>query len=192
MSSILLDPTQTSTRLSEPRFPLLEEALDQWFDSLRCRNISITDALIQEKASSLATKLIEAAPQKEDKQIVGLRKFQASNGWLSNFKRRVGITGKNLHGEAAGVSKDVVAQGRKDLQQAILEYDPKDVFNCDELGLQYRMAPSKSLTKANENDKGVKKLKYRVSVLLCTNADGSEKMRPLVIGMVLMSALSKY
>ena len=53
----------------------------------------------------------------------------------------------------------------------------------DETGIFYRMTPDRSLT-TSDKTKGTKKLKERITVVLTYNADGSEKLRPLVIGRV--------
>jgi hypothetical protein len=51
----------------------------------------------------------------------------------------------------------------------------------DETGLFFRMLPDKSLT-TSDKVTGAKKNKDRITVSLCSNADGSEKLKPLVIG----------
>jgi hypothetical protein len=81
-----------------------------------------------------------------------------SNGWLQLFKTR--------HGAFA----------------------PKDVFNIDETGLFFQMLPDRSLSTV-EYTKGTKKkskkAKDRITVALCCNSDGSEKMKLYVIGKTL-------
>jgi len=62
-------------------------------------------------------------------------------------------------------------------------FDIKDIFKVDETGLFYRMDPNKSLT--SSDTKGKKKKKDRITVALCCNADGSEKIKPFVIGKLL-------
>ena len=50
----------------------------------------------------------------------------------------------------------------------------------DETGLFFRLEPNKTL--ATGPVSGTKKCKQRISVALCANADGSDKLKPLVIG----------
>ena len=78
---------------------------------------------------------------------------------------------------------NVVNSGRQEAMAWIKEYSLKDVYNLDETGLFYRMMPDRSLITADKT-KGVKKPKDRISVMLCSNADGSDKLRPLIIGKV--------
>ena len=61
------------------------------------------------------------------------------------------------------------------------EYSPNDVFNMDETGLFFRLLPDKSLSHSTVN-KGVKKQKDRITVALCCNSTGTEKLKPFVIG----------
>ena len=60
-------------------------------------------------------------------------------------------------------------------------FDIKDIFNVDETGLFYRMDANKSLTTSSDT-KGKKQKKDRITVALCCNADGSEKIKPFIIG----------
>ena len=70
-----------------------------------------------------------------------------------------------LSAEITGVDPNRIAEDR---QPAF------DVFNVDEI-------PDSSLT-TNKHTKGTNKSKHRITVVLATNADGSEKLRPLMIG----------
>lgn len=73
--------------------------------------------------------------------------FIASEGWLSNFKERHGITFKSIQGEAAAVDlKSVDAWREKVLRKVLVEYSPSDVFNIDETGLFWRLLPNKTMT----------------------------------------------
>lgn len=75
----------------------------------------------------------------------------------------------------------VVETGIEKARRVISNYSPHNVFNMDETGLFYQMLPDRSLT-TSEFVKGTKKIKDRISLALCANADGSEKSRLLVIG----------
>ena len=146
----------------------LEAALQVWFASSRSQNVVITDAVLREKAKQFGADL-------------GVTDFQYSNGWLQRFKSRCGIANQMICGESAGVDPNVVNRGREQAAAWIKGYALCDVYNLDETGLFYRMPPDRSLTTADKT-KGVKKPKDRISVMLCANADGSDKLRPLVIG----------
>jgi len=62
-----------------------------------------------------------------------------------------------------------------------LEYDPRNVFNCDETGLFYKCTPNRSLTIKNTDRTSGKFFKERITLLFCVNMIG-EKLKPLMIG----------
>jgi hypothetical protein len=64
----------------------------------------------------------------------------------------------------------------------IEQYAPQDIFNMDKMALFYNAQPNTMLDIKGERCHGGKAYKDRVTVLLCCNADGSEKLRPLVVG----------
>lgn len=106
-----------------------------------------------------------------------------SSSWIDRFKKRWNI-GKILKlGESGGVDTDVVNNWRETAMKDILErYEPRNIFNCDETGLFYQLLPENSLAFVGEKLKGNKQSKVRVTVLVGSNMDGSEKMPLFVIG----------
>ena len=64
----------------------------------------------------------------------------------------------------------------------IENYHARDIFNTDETGLFFKCLPDKTLTFKDEKCHGGKHSKERLTVLLAVNMDGSEKLKPLVIG----------
>jgi hypothetical protein len=67
-----------------------------------------------------------------------------------------------------------------DLRTICSKYKDKDIFNMDETGLFWKLTPERTL--ATEAGSGGKKSKDRITLALTTNADGSEKLEPWVIG----------
>jgi len=63
-----------------------------------------------------------------------------------------------------------------------MKYPKEDVFNMDETGLFYRLTTDKTLSFKGEKCSGGKLSKERLSVALCANMSGTEKMEPIVIG----------
>ena len=148
-------------------FTEVEDILIQWVTNARLSNLAITDEIIRMKAKEIA-------------QLLAIE-LNASVGWTVNFKKRYGISSKKLSGESASADMDAVSSGIIAARAAIARFEPRNVFNVDETGLFYRMLPEKSLTVANLT-KGTKVSKQRVTLLLGANSDGSEKLKPLLIG----------
>jgi hypothetical protein len=64
-----------------------------------------------------------------------------------------------------------------------LNYDGNSsdcVYNADETCLFYRMKPEYTLEKSGSKASGCKKSKERLTILFCSNADGTDKLLPLV------------
>jgi len=163
------DVTSPDTKRHKPvKFPELELALREFVLTYQHRTI-LNDAIIIEKAKLFANSL--KIPENE---------LQFSSGWLHKFKERNGIRLRKLHGEASSVNQDVVIESRLSLQEKMSSYPAERIYNMDETGLFYRLEPDTSL--ATLRLSGRKKDKERLSIALCTNADGSHKLKPLVIG----------
>ncbi|GBN15367.1 Tigger transposable element-derived protein 6 [Araneus ventricosus] len=106
-----------------------------------------------------------------------------SSRWLHKFKLRHGITGKTVSGESGDVDCETVNDWiENQLPNLIKGYKQKDIFNADETGLFYNLLPPKTLAIKSDTCHGGKKSKVRLTVLLCANADGSEKLPLLIIG----------
>ncbi|KAH9076492.1 hypothetical protein Ae201684P_010436 [Aphanomyces euteiches] len=84
----------------------------------------------------------------------------------------------------------VVADWKSAVMAIVSQFNPKDVFNCDETGLFWRGLPTKSLTMRGEECKGGEKAKERVSVLLASSVIG-EKLPLLVINKAFMPRVFK-
>ena len=68
----------------------------------------------------------------------------------------------------------------ENLRLECLNYHPRDIFNIDETGLFWKLQPDRSL--ATKQTSGGKKSKDRITIALCANGDGSEKLNPWIIG----------
>ncbi len=57
------------------------------------------------------------------------------------------------------------------------------VYNCDETGLYFRLLSRKTLASASEKSApGMKASKDRVTLMACSNATGTHKLRLVIIG----------
>ena len=147
-------------------FPIIEEALTLWIEKAIQAGLIITDNILQTKALEFAFLC------KEDK-------FKGSIGWVDNFKKRHNLQKYNIHGEAASAPTQDLDTMRENLRQTLRDYDPENIFNCDETGLFWKMKPKHTIS--NGPVAGTKLSKDRVTVLLTCNATGNEKLPPLFI-----------
>lgn len=157
-------------RVREAKYADLEEILTEWFHQQRSQNIPIDGAVLKIKAKEIALR-------------IGYEGFSASNGWISRFQKRQEIRYKKISGESEAVETATVETWKADILPGILkEYAPKDRFNADELGLFYNLLPDRSMVHRAETCHGGKRSKERVTILLACNQDGSEKLKPFMIG----------
>ena len=103
-----------------------------------------------------------------------------SNGWLQFFKKRHGLRFYNSYGEVGDSDGHAAVTALPRLRQIARQYTLNDIFNADEFALYYTAAPSSRIGPAPLL--GRKKSKERVTVLYCKNADGTDKLPPLIIG----------
>ena len=114
---------------------------------------------------------------------LGYSDFTCSNGFIDRFKKRRDIVFKSICGESNSVSDDTVENWVKNsLPKIVSGYAAKDIFNSDETGLFFKCEPSKSMHLKGDQCHGGKRSKERITVLLGCNQDGSEKLKPVVIG----------
>ncbi|GFT07877.1 tigger transposable element-derived protein 6 [Trichonephila clavipes] len=124
-------------------------------------------SLLKEKAKSFAKEL-------------GIE-FSASEGCLTNFKKRNGIVFKKMCRESSSVDINVCSKWQNSLSDLIKEFEPRNIFNTDETAL-FQVFARKTFTFKKEKCHGEKHSKERLTILLTVNMDGSEKIIPLVIG----------
>ena len=103
-----------------------------------------------------------------------------SNGWIAGFKSRNGIKSRKLHGEGRSHNFEAAKKKLNFLTEQLREYELGDIYNIDETALFYRLELEGTL--ATQEIKGVKQCKERITVVLCCNSNGTDKLKPLVIG----------
>lgn len=172
ISNFKLQPSRKKIKLSE--FPNLDSSLFKWYIQCKDSNLPISGRILKEKANIFAKSL-------------GYTNFKSSTGWLDKWKKRNNITlRKPCCSFNISVSKDqlIMNQWKNDILTIINEYSPNDIFNADETGIFYRCLPdsTQKLYYGGVDCRDGKLSKERITVLLCTNMSGTEKVKPLLIG----------
>lgn len=148
----------------------VEQALLIWFTKARSNSVAVTGPILIAQARKFADAL-------------GCPEFQCSSGWLDRFKQRHRIFGKCITGESASVSDGAMSEWlASTLPNILRQFKSDDVYNMDETGIFFRMTPDKTLTFKGDPCHGGKKSKERITVAVCSNMVGSDKMELLVIG----------
>ena len=156
--------------------PELDKAVYIWFRQKRMEGIPISGPMLCEKAIDLYKTLHKDAKESD---------FVASEGWKWRFCQRHGIRQLLLQGEKKSADTDAASEFIKSFPKFVEEggYSLDQIFNCDETGLNFRLLPTKTLAMSFEKSAdGRKNSKDRVTVNLCSNASGTIKLPPHVIG----------
>ncbi|NWV75633.1 TIGD4 protein, partial [Dasyornis broadbenti] len=158
-------------RLRTAFYADLEEALMKWYRIAQCLNVPVNGPMLRLKANDFAQKL-------------GHSDFKCSNGWLDRFKSRYGLVFRAQPAEAASTTAvDAPALWYQNVLPYYLnDYQPKNVFYVQETVLLYQMLPHNTFAFKGETFSVGKQSKERITVVVGTNMDGSEKLPLLVIG----------
>uniref|UniRef100_A0A8C5RHA3 HTH CENPB-type domain-containing protein n=1 Tax=Laticauda laticaudata TaxID=8630 RepID=A0A8C5RHA3_LATLA len=173
------------TMLTKQRPQVLEEVEKQllvWLNKKQLAGDSVSEVVICEKArmiyGNLRQKYASSSGESDE--------FKASRGWFEWFCQKNGAHNTVRHGEAA--SSDTPAAAAEAFTKDFAKfmeaegYVPQQVFNCDQTGLFWKKMPKRTyITQEEMAMPGHKPMKDRLTLLLCANASGDLKIKPLVV-----------
>ncbi|XP_061899525.1 tigger transposable element-derived protein 1-like [Entelurus aequoreus] len=156
----------------------VEKILLEWVTERQSKGEKVSEPIICEKARQLYSDLIRDSPGDSADD------FKASRGWFEKFKKRSGIRyvvrkRETVRADKQGAKKFVEEFQRFAESEGFL---PQQVFNCDETGLFWKKMPKKTyITREEKSLPGHKPMKDRLTLLLCANASGDCKVKPLLV-----------
>ncbi|CAF1037822.1 unnamed protein product [Brachionus calyciflorus] len=125
------------------------EAFFKWYGAARNANIPINYNVLKEKALSHHQKLrVQNAEIKEA--------FEASDGWIQKFLKRYDLSFKTIHEESESVDPKNVAASLEKLHKILECYEARDIYNCDETGLYYRLGPTRTIAAKSEKFEAIR------------------------------------
>jgi hypothetical protein len=154
--------SKTTTYLSSAKHPDVEEALVIWMKQMRDKKISLSSEVFGKKGEKLA-------------KDMGIMDFKASNRYIIGLKKRQNINWITERGESDSVNPEIIQKWESKLTGLLSGYKPENVYNLDETAFFYRLLPNQTYAFGNESRFGTKKLKERITLLLITNANGSDR-----------------
>ncbi len=125
--------------------------------------------MIHQKAAQFLERLLPNVP-----------KFEFSSGWLAKFKQRHQIRSHRRFGENGAADTEIIEESLPRIRTILDQYALVDIYNIDETGLFYRMQAGNSL--ATRQLEGCKQNKERITITVCCNVDGSDKLPLWIIG----------
>ena len=154
------------------KYKALDEAVFKWHGQMAASGVNARGVEILGAAKELAEEL-------------GIQDFNASEGWLWRFRRRHALGNRVVRGEAASAPLDEVNPFR-DMITKIIDDEgliKAQIYNFDETGLFWRSLPTNTQANIHEKtQKGRKLDKSRISALLGANADGTHRLKPVIVG----------
>lgn len=160
-------------KISTVKYEDLEDLLITWFKEKRSEGYVVTGITLKRQALRFANE-------------IGLLSFKSSNGWLQKFKNRWGVRALAVTGELLDSVEDSEVLSFLSNFTAYIEENqlsPCQVYNSDETGLFFKKLPSKTfVTQDEKSAPGRKSCKERITVQMCCNSTGDNKVRLMVIG----------
>ncbi|XP_069322918.1 jerky protein homolog [Eulemur rufifrons] len=156
--------------LHTPKLEHLDRVLYEWFLGKRSEGVPVSGPMLIEKAKDFY----------EQMQLTEPCVF--SGGWLWRFKARHGIKKLDASSEKQVVDHQAAEQFCGFFRSLTAEHglSPEQVYSADETGLFWRCLPNP--TPEGGAVPGLKHSKDRLTVLMCANATGSHRIKPLAIG----------
>ncbi len=151
----------------------IENELRVWVMMMWEKRVFLSDSMIQEKARQVQCTLNAAL------SIDKRTSVHFSNGWLYSFQHRHNFCSLKSHGEVGNADHAAAREALPSLRQLTATFALADIFNADECGLFYNSPPQTTTGAAPVARR--KRSKDRITVLFCTNADGSARLPPLVV-----------
>lgn len=173
--------SKTTKKIRNSVIEKTEKLLSLWIEDQNQKRMAISSGIIRSKALSIFDHLKK---EEQSSSNSGDLQFSASKGWFERFKRRQNLHNIKLTGEAASADTVAASAFPKLLKDVIEsgEYLSKQVFNADETGLFWKRMPSRTFISTEEKSApGFKVAKDRLSLLLCGNANGDYKNKPLLV-----------
>ncbi|XP_004484550.1 jerky protein homolog [Dasypus novemcinctus] len=156
--------------LHTPKLEHLDRVLYEWFLAKRAEGVPVSGPMLIEKAKDFYEQMRLTEP------------CVFSGGWLWRFKARHGIKKLDASSEKQVADHQAAEQFCGFFRSLVAEHgmSPEQFYNADETGLFWCCLPNPS--PQGEPVAGLKQSKDRLTVLMCANAAGSHKIKPLVVG----------
>ncbi|CDO95369.1 unnamed protein product [Kluyveromyces dobzhanskii CBS 2104] len=158
-----------SNRLRRPNNLLVHKILQEWVSQSIWNGIPVSLPVIQDTAQSVWHKI--PAEYREGKGSF-------SHKWVANFLSRMNLSTHIIEHDMPKHPKVWYFDERYLLKQFIAHIPEESLFTLDETFLAYNLP----LDYAQYETNSIQKRLEVITVMLCANLNGTEKMNPLVIG----------
>lgn len=163
------DTDLNRSRRSTPKYPLLYQILFEFHEYMEnVANEHTTIKMLLEAAEKIWKEICEPDWIQP--------KFDAN--WAKRFRKRYGIQSSKSHDNRNAAPPEAHVD-MKIIRKIAAHYAWSDIYNMDECGLYWRRTPSSGYS--SQALAGSNRDKNRITIALCVNADGTDKLPPLFI-----------
>ncbi|SCU78180.1 LADA_0A04280g1_1 [Lachancea dasiensis] len=160
---------KSANRLRKPNNLLVRRILQEWVSQSIWNGIPITPPIIQDTAQSVWHRI-----PSEHREGNGSFTYK----WITHFLSKMDVNITNLDEELPKPPKVWTFEERNVLKEYLAKIPARDLFTLDETFLAYNLPMDNAQYETSQVQRRIGVL----TVMLCANLDGSEKMNPLVIG----------
>ncbi|CAL4184862.1 unnamed protein product, partial [Meganyctiphanes norvegica] len=149
----------------------LDHVMYDWFKLRRVEGMPITGQILMRQATKFHQELNISI------------NMTFSNGWLRYFLKRNGIRYPRVKGEKMSADVESAEEYIIEFEEYISENDltKEKICNADETAILWRYIPRNTYATWNDEASGFKENKQRLTVLGCSNAAGTYKMKLAMI-----------
>lgn len=150
---------------------VVSQALHVWYLQKVARGERLSGPMVKAKATELA-----AAKGRD---------FIPSGGWLERWKLRHDISFRKGHSEkhqTESMNSNSCSLEKDEMMEILSRYSPSNIFSACGTALYFRGYPENGRCRKGSELPGGKRANERITVMLCTNIDGTEKLPLLAIG----------
>ena len=155
----------------------MERLLTVWIEECKQKRIPLSKKEIKLKAQCLFNALKENCSEEATNET-----FLASHGWYLNFKKRLGM--HNTPSNKSSIDEDSIIEFPDKLKEIIKKggYKDEEIFSASKIRLFWKKMPSKTYLARNKNFQSrFKTSQDHLTLLLCGNASGNLKLKPLLV-----------
>lgn len=163
------DSEKCANRIRKPNNLLVRRILQEWVSQSIWNGIPVTSPILQDTAQSVWYRI--PAEQREGNGCFSYK-------WITNFLAKMDVNISNMDEETPKPPKVWTFEERNTLKEYFRKVPPKDLFTLDETFLAYNLPLDYAQYEASQMQRRIEV----ATVMLCCNLDGSEKLKPLVVG----------
>jgi Tc5 transposase DNA-binding domain len=128
----LIQPQEASLKKARiVKYEVIETSIINWVLQMQHRRISVSGDMIK-------------AEERDFARLLGVEEeLKFSNGWLEKFQKRNGFRRWYIHGESGDAQME--GNEEKEIKTKIAQYELEKVYNMDETGLFYKLAPDTTI-----------------------------------------------